>query len=85
MSAGRAPNAAALNALRALLQCGVSTGRLAGNYQLVGHRQLGATACPGNQLFNTISSWPHFTTTPRTVFEIKPEIENPDDLLDDAN
>jgi len=64
LSAGRAPNAAALNAVRALLQCGVDLGRFPAAYQLVGHRQLGSTACPGNSLFSNIQSWPRWTPNP---------------------
>jgi len=60
----RAPNAAALNAVRALLQCGVDLGRFPAAYQLVGHRQLGSTACPGNSLFSNIQSWPRWTPNP---------------------
>ena len=41
------PNSAAQNAVKSLIQCGVSLGRIKSNYQLKGHRDGGTTACPG--------------------------------------
>jgi len=60
----RAPNAAALNAAKALIQCGVELGRFPSAYQLVGHRQVGSTDCPGNSLYSNIQSWPRWTPNP---------------------
>jgi hypothetical protein len=67
LSAGRAPNAAALNAGRALIQCGVERGTFPAAYQLAGHRQVGSTACPGNSLYSNIQTWPRWTPNPTSA------------------
>jgi hypothetical protein len=65
LSADRVPNAAAQNALRCIIQWLLNMGRITSNYQLTTHRNVGATACPGNSLFNLVRTWPRFTTSPR--------------------
>lgn len=47
---------------RRLIAFGVSSGKIQGNYTLLGHRQVRNTACPGDKLFNEISTWDHFKT-----------------------
>jgi N-acetylmuramoyl-L-alanine amidase len=42
------PNSAAQNAVKSLIQCGVELGRIKVSYQLKGHRDGSATACPGS-------------------------------------
>jgi hypothetical protein len=66
-SAGRPPNAAALNAVRSLIQCGVSLGEISGSYQLTGHRNVGSTSCPGNSLYSEIGTWPNWNPNPTSV------------------
>jgi hypothetical protein len=61
LSADRVPNTAAQNALSCLIQWLVDMDRIPSNYQLTGHRNVGATSCPGNALFNEIWFWPSFT------------------------
>ncbi|XP_075771585.1 peptidoglycan recognition protein 1 [Pelodiscus sinensis] len=56
----RAPNAAALNAARSLIQCAVSRGYLSRSYTLKGHRNVNPTSCPGNALYGVITRWPRF-------------------------
>nr|XP_025043188.1 peptidoglycan recognition protein 1 [Pelodiscus sinensis] len=51
-----APNAAALNAARSLIQCAVSRGYLSRSYTLKGHRNVNPTSCPGNALYGVIPS-----------------------------
>ncbi|KAF6293434.1 peptidoglycan recognition protein 4 [Rhinolophus ferrumequinum] len=54
------PNAAALEAAQALIQCAVDKGYLTPNYLLVGHSDVSNTLSPGKALYNVISTWPHF-------------------------
>ncbi|XP_026319366.1 peptidoglycan-recognition protein SC2-like [Hyposmocoma kahamanoa] len=54
------PPAAQLSATQNLISMGMSNGRIQRAHWLRGHRQVTATACPGDALFNTIRSWPNF-------------------------
>lgn len=54
------PTQASLDALKALLRCGVERGHLSANYHVVGHRQLIATQSPGRKLYNEIRRWPNW-------------------------
>ncbi|XP_053330050.1 uncharacterized protein LOC128503881 [Spea bombifrons] len=56
----RAPNKKALNAVKSLINCGVSNGYIRKDYILKGHRNLGKTDCPGDKLYDIIKTWPHF-------------------------
>lgn len=44
-----------------LISYAVNRGYLAQNYTLYGHRQVRATTCPGDALYNEITKWPHFS------------------------
>lgn len=55
-----APNTLALNAAKALIQCGINNGKISTSYDLYGHRDLKATACPGDKLYDIIKSWPQY-------------------------
>lgn len=61
------PSAAAINAARALVLCGVSLGHLRPAYWVMGHRQASATECPGTVLFNDVRNWPRFNANPSPV------------------
>lgn len=61
------PPAAALTAGRNLVTCGVSLGHISATYGLAGHRQVTATACPGQALFNNIQTWPRWHSNPTPV------------------
>lgn len=39
---------------------GVETGKIVLDYTLIAHRQVRETECPGERLFQEISTWPHF-------------------------
>ncbi|XP_026314139.1 peptidoglycan-recognition protein SC2-like [Hyposmocoma kahamanoa] len=54
------PPAVQLTATQNLINMGMSNGRIQRAHWLRGHRQVTATDCPGNTLFNTIRSWPNF-------------------------
>ena len=55
------PNSAAQNAVKSLIQCGVSLGRIKTTYQLKGNRDGSATDCPGDSFYNLIKTWTNFT------------------------
>ncbi len=44
----KVPNPLALDAVKSLIKCGVESGYINQDYILKGHRQVRATACPGN-------------------------------------
>jgi hypothetical protein len=44
------PRKAALDAVKALIQCGISKGKISHSYALFGHRDVGSTKCPGCEL-----------------------------------
>ncbi|CAH2070997.1 unnamed protein product, partial [Iphiclides podalirius] len=52
------PKTKALDAVKALIQCGVQQGHLTSNYHVVAHRQLIAIESPGRKLYNEIRRWP---------------------------
>ncbi|CAG0895686.1 unnamed protein product [Darwinula stevensoni] len=58
------PHQAALTAVRKLIESGVSLGKIQPNYSLVGHRQLRDTECPGDRLYETITTWDHYDPHP---------------------
>ncbi|XP_075063060.1 N-acetylmuramoyl-L-alanine amidase [Mixophyes fleayi] len=45
------------------LKCAVRSGYISSNYTLQGHRQVGITSCPGDALYQEITSWDHFKET----------------------
>ncbi|KAJ8317500.1 hypothetical protein KUTeg_005404, partial [Tegillarca granosa] len=60
----RVPNEKALNAAKALLECGIQKGYLNPSYRLYGHRDALPNECPGTSLYNLINTWPHYSTIP---------------------
>ena len=58
------PSKAALDAVKALIQCGISKGKISHSYALFGHRDVGSTKCPGRTLYNLIRTWPRFHAHP---------------------
>ena len=57
----RVPNAAALAAVKAIIECGVQQGHISHSYILKGHRDVGSTDCPGDALYGLIRTWPHYS------------------------
>ncbi|KAM9319151.1 peptidoglycan recognition protein 5 [Pholidichthys leucotaenia] len=55
------PRKEAIMAVKQLLQSGVSTGHLKPDFALFGHRDLGQTECPGNNLYAAL---PQLKSTP---------------------
>ena len=58
----RVPNAAAQRTIKELIQCGLDLGHISHSYTLKGHRDVGSTDCPGDQLYHLIHSWPHYAS-----------------------
>ncbi|XP_028170284.1 peptidoglycan recognition protein-like, partial [Ostrinia furnacalis] len=54
------PTAQQLNAVKALLRCGVENGHLTSNYHVIGHKQVLATLSPGRNLWAEIRTWPEW-------------------------
>ncbi|XP_004761177.1 N-acetylmuramoyl-L-alanine amidase [Mustela putorius furo] len=64
------PAKAALHTVQDLLPgCAVRAGLLRPDYELLGHRQLVRTDCPGDALFSLLRTWPRFAANvkPRTA------------------
>jgi peptidoglycan-recognition protein LB len=53
-----------LTATKALISASLKNGILATSYKLLGHRQVRNTECPGQRLFEEITSWGHFSSSP---------------------
>ncbi|CAG0896719.1 unnamed protein product, partial [Darwinula stevensoni] len=58
------PNNAALNTVQGIIDCGISLGYIRSNYELLGHRQASSTDCPGDALYEEITTWDHWTSNP---------------------
>lgn len=54
------PSQQQLCAAQKLLEEGVSSGKLASDYGLYGHRQFSRTISPGDALYKIIQTWPHW-------------------------
>lgn len=53
-----------MNALKNLIQSSMDKGVLSKTHKVLGHRQVRATECPGDRLFQEISTWEHFSAKP---------------------
>ena len=53
-----------LTTAKALISQSIKQGYLATDYKLLGHRQVRDTECPGQSLFEEISSWNNFSSKP---------------------
>lgn len=49
---------------KALIAYSVENSYLSSNYKLLGHRQVRATECPGQRLYDEIRSWDHYSKVP---------------------
>lgn len=58
----REPNRLALDAAQKLIDLGVRRGKISPTYKLLGHRDVGKTACPGQHLYDIIRRWSHYWT-----------------------
>jgi len=55
------PNKKAQKAVKAIIKCGVQQGYIHEDYEMFGHRDASCTECPGNQFYNIIQAWPHYS------------------------
>lgn len=53
-----------LKAVKNLIAFGVDKGYIAKDYQLIGHRQVRDTECPGEKLYKEIQTWEHYVPAP---------------------
>ncbi|XP_046414678.1 uncharacterized protein LOC124176887 [Neodiprion fabricii] len=60
-----APSDHQMKALQQLIEIGVKSGKIAADYKLLGHRQVSKTLSPGDALYNIITTWPHWSPTPK--------------------
>ncbi|XP_068901289.1 peptidoglycan-recognition protein LB-like isoform X2 [Tenebrio molitor] len=65
-----------LEAVHQLVEHGVEQGMIQEDYKLLGHRQVRDTECPGDRLFNEITTWEHFSETPKSTKENRKESGN---------
>lgn len=75
----RKPNDISLNAVKSLIDCGISKGYISSGYTLHGHRDLDATTCPGNVFYNEIRTWPKYRATARSFS--MPQFEATEDSI----
>ncbi|CAF1234774.1 unnamed protein product [Rotaria magnacalcarata] len=73
------PNSAALNSVKALIECGISRGYISSTYTLRGHRDLDSTSCPGNAFYNEIKTWTNYRSLVRS--NMSPQFNVPEDYL----
>lgn len=66
----------------ALIAAGVELGYIKPDYKLVGHRQVRATECPGDALFNEIKTWDHYSSYPNSHHDLLDLEEIPDFVKD---
>ena len=53
-----------LDATQSLIEYSVKNGYLTSTFKILGHRQVRATECPGQRLFDEIGTWSHFSKVP---------------------
>lgn len=66
----------------ALIAAGVELGYIKPDYKLVGHRQVRATECPGDALFNDIKTWNHYSPFPQSHTDLLDVVELPESVKD---
>ncbi|XP_077995977.1 peptidoglycan-recognition protein SC2-like [Glandiceps talaboti] len=54
------PDTKSLDIGQLIIDCGIDNGNIRSNYNLGGHRDVGATSCPGNTLYTEIQTWPNY-------------------------
>ncbi|KAJ3651054.1 hypothetical protein Zmor_017117 [Zophobas morio] len=54
------PSEQQLQTVHELIAYGVELGMISGSYGLIGHRQAKETLCPGDQLYEEITTWEHY-------------------------
>lgn len=62
--ADTSPPSNQLEALEKLIKCAGDTNKVTSNYRVIGHRQGGATKCPGDNLYNKIKTYSRWEPNP---------------------
>ncbi|XP_033756638.1 peptidoglycan recognition protein 1-like [Pecten maximus] len=52
----------AVKAVLDMIQLGIDTGKISKDYKVYGHRDVGATGCPGKYLYDIIKKWDKYST-----------------------
>ncbi|KPJ05907.1 Peptidoglycan-recognition protein LB [Papilio xuthus] len=60
------PPAQQMELTKELIEVGVELGYISKEYSLIGHRQVRSTECPGDALFQEITTWDRFTPAVNT-------------------
>lgn len=55
------PDVRALEAVQGMIQLGIDKGKISKDYKLYGHRDVGQTACPGENLYKIIRTWENYS------------------------
>ncbi|XP_018053136.1 PREDICTED: peptidoglycan recognition protein-like isoform X2 [Atta colombica] len=66
------PNEAALKALNKLIAYGVLFGKIKKNYNVIGHRQVRDTECPGETFYKFVVNLPRWTANPKPNIRLIP-------------
>ncbi|CAL7940318.1 unnamed protein product [Xylocopa violacea] len=53
-----------LYAAQRIIELGIEGAKISKDYKLLGHRQISPTLSPGDALFDTIKTWPHWSSKP---------------------
>ncbi|XP_039947942.1 peptidoglycan-recognition protein LB-like isoform X1 [Bactrocera neohumeralis] len=56
-----------LAAAKSLIEFGMAKGYIDAEYKLLAHRQVRDTECPGQRLYEEITTWPHFALKPQAT------------------
>lgn len=56
-----------LAAAKLLIEFGLAKGYIHPEYKLLAHRQVRDTECPGQRLYEEITTWPHFALKPQAT------------------
>ncbi|XP_014091181.2 peptidoglycan-recognition protein LB isoform X2 [Bactrocera oleae] len=56
-----------LAAAKSLIEFGLTKGYIHSEYKLLAHRQVRNTECPGQRLYEEITTWPHFAPKPQST------------------
>ncbi|KAL6423447.1 hypothetical protein ACFW04_010203 [Cataglyphis niger] len=78
------PNSAALKTLNALIDCGVSLGKISDKYNVLGHRQARNTECPGQSFYEYVTTLPRWTANPIPIRTIIATMQK-DNIVENNN
>ena len=79
------PNEAALKALNKLIAYGVLLGKIKKNYNVIGHRQVRDTECPGETFYKLVVNLPRWTANPKPHIRPTTTIKSIDNIVEENN